>query len=846
MKNLLFLLLGAFLCTSVLASELWSGAVSFDGSDTSSTITLLTTDQIFYSSALADGDPRSLELTATDTLDSTKVAELFYDNSQTAVEGTASWNYEAPAYDNFSKSDVYELKETIVTSEGTEVLTRNVRILPEPACFVLFAILGGLLLARRKGALMLLVLTVASVGAFADVTVTSVTAKQAWPFKRSVVINYTLTSDNQSAMPVFAVDFYGTFDDGATTFKLNERGTLEKDGANGVLFEAGTHKVIWNPASDLTLKSSNLKIKVSATDVTSTADYLVFDLTTSSVRASSTGPNLSSDDCRKTELWMRRIEPGTFTMGSPSGEVGRDSDETQHSVELTEPYYIAVFETTQKQCEYITGSSHGGVHSGDTLPVEYICYNELRGDDKGSQWPNNNDVDEEYEGHLTFFYSIRNKFSGNFLFDLPTEAQWEYACRATTTTALNNNTDLLAPAEDEKMNVVGWYMYNSSNQTYPPAQKVGNAWGLYDMHGNVWEWCLDWYGEYGSGNVVDPKGPASGLTRVLRGGSWFQYAENCRSAERAGDFAPSNPGTDYFGFRIALLPPVKKYMVVDLSGGTGASSYPVSYLSSVPEGGWSDEYKTTKLVLRLVQPGTFTMGSPTTEVGRDTSANGELQHDVTLTKPYYIGIFETTQRQYELITGSDPADLNIGQKYPVEQVSYDMIRGTTQGKKWPENNNVDSGSFMGILRAKTGLTFDLPTEAQWEYACRATTTTALNSGKDLTNASVCPNMAEVGRYTHNTNDGKGNNFVEPGQYLVNNWGIFDMHGNLAELCLDYYADYSGSAAVTDPKGPSTGTLRVKRGGSWQDIASECRSARRVGVDSNFHNQGTGFRVVVEQ
>ena len=556
MKNLLFLLLGAFLCTSVLASELWSGAVSFDGSDTSSTITLLTTDQIFYSSALADGDPRSLELTATDTLDSTKVAELFYDNSQTAVEGTASWNYEAPAYDNFSKSDVYELKETIVTSEGTEVLTRNVRILPEPACFVLFAILGGLLLARRKGALMLLVLTVASVGAFADVTVTSVTAKQAWPFKRSVVINYTLTSDNQSAMPVFAVDFYGTFDDGATTFKLNERGTLEKDGANGVLFEAGTHKVIWNPASDLTLKSSNLKIKVSASEAT--------------------------------------------------------------------------------------------------------------------------------------------------------------------------------------------------------------------------------------------------------------------------------------------------YLVVDLSSGTSASSYPVSYLSSVPEGGWSDEYKTTKLVLRLVQPGTFTMGSPTTEVGRDTSANGELQHDVTLTKPYYIGIFETTQRQYELITGSDPADLNIGQKYPVEQVSYDMIRGTTQGKKWPENNNVDSGSFMGILRAKTGLTFDLPTEAQWEYACRATTTTALNSGKDLTNASVCPNMAEVGRYTHNTNDGKGNNFVEPGQYLVNNWGIFDMHGNLAELCLDYYADYSGSAAETDPVGPSTGTLRVKRGGSWQDIASECRSARRVGVDSNFHNQGTGFRVVVEQ
>ena len=560
MSKLLSLFIGALLCTTVLASELWSDAVTFDGSPITSTpITLLTTDQIFYSSALADGDPRSLELTATDTADSTKVAELFYDDSQTAVEGTASWNYEAPAYDDFSKSDVYELKETIVTSEGTEVLTRNVKILPEPACFVLFAILGGLLIARRKGALMLLVLTVASVGAFADVTVTSVTAQQAWPFKRSVVINYTLESNTQGAT-VFSVDFYGTFDDGETIFNLKDRGTLEKEGASGVLFEAGTHKVIWTPSSDLTIKSSNLKIKVSAADITSEATYLV----------------------------------------------------------------------------------------------------------------------------------------------------------------------------------------------------------------------------------------------------------------------------------------------VDISGGTSASSYPVSYLSSVPEGGWGDEYKTTKLVLRLVQPGTFDMGSPTTELGRDPSANGELQHPVTLTKPYYIGIFEMTQGQYKCITGNNPADRVIALDHPVNEVSYDMIRGTNQGQNWPTDNNVDSDSFMGILRAKTGLTFDLPTEAQWEYACRATTTTALNSGKDLTQTTACPNMAEVGRYTHNTTDGKGNYFVAPGQYLVNNWGIYDMHGNLAELCLDYYADYSGSEAVTDPKGPSTGTLRVQRGGDWEDIASECRSARRVGVDSNYHHQTFGFRVVVGQ
>ena len=847
MKNLLFLLLGALFCTSVLASELWSDAVAFDGSDTSSTITLLTTDQIFYSSALANGEPRSLTLTATDTVDSMKIASLFSDDSKTAVEGTASWNYEDSKYDDFSKSDIYQLKETIVTSEGTLNLTRNVRILPEPACFVLFAILGGLLIARRKGALTLLVLTIASAGVFADVTVTSVTAQQAWPFKRSVVINYTLTSNTQSAMPVFAVDFYGTFDDGETVFKLSDRGTLEKDGANGVLFEAGTHKVIWTPAANLTLKSNNLKIKVSATDVTSTATYLVFDLTTFSVRASSTGPDLTSDDCRTRELWMRRIEPGNFQMGSPSGELGRDTDETQHSVTITEPYYIGVFETTQKQFEYVTGRKNlPVVHSGDTLPAEYLCYNDLRGDTKGAQWPKNHEVDVTYLTKTNFFFAIRNKFSGNFLFDLPTEAQWEFACRAGTTTAWNNGEDITNVGEDQELSKLAWYYYTDGNLTHKGGTKTGNAWGLYDMHGNVWEWCLDWHASFDSTSVTDPKGAATGTTRVLKSGSYHKFAQYCRSAERDGEHAPTYAGDDNFGFRVAIHPPAKTYMVVDLSGGTSATSYPVSYMSSVPEGGWGDEYKTTKLVLRLIEPGTFTMGSPTTETGRDHNhPNRETQHTVTLTKPYYIGIFETTQRQYELIKGTNPADLNIGPKYPVEQVSYDMIRGSVQGKNWPTDNKVDSDSFMGVMRAKTDLTFDLPTEAQWEYACRAETNTALNSGKNLTSRTVCPNMAEVGRYTHNTNDGKGNNYTKPGLYMANNWGIFDTHGNLYELCLDWVDDFS-SSAQTDPVGPASGSGRAIRGGGWTCQAEECRAASRVPVDSNNHAQNIGFRVVVEQ
>ena len=121
-------------------------------------------------------------------------------------------------------------------------------------------------------------------------------------------------------------------------------------------------------------------------------------------------------------------------------------------------------------------------------------------------------------------------------------------------------------------------------------------------------------------------------------------------------------------------------MVIDLSGGPSATSYPVSYLNGVPDGGWTDEYKTTKLVLRRIEPGTFTMGSPTGEIGR--YADRETQREVTLTRAYYIGVFETTQRQWELVMGSSPSQY-AGALRPVESVSYEMIRGDNIGAGWP-------------------------------------------------------------------------------------------------------------------------------------------------------------------
>ena len=242
------------------------------------------------------------------------------------------------------------------------------------------------------------------------------------------------------------------------------------------------------------------------------------------------------------------IPAGTFTMGSPSSELGRTDYEIQHQVTLTQSFYMQTTEVTQGQWRSVMGSNPSGFTScGDDCPVEQVSWNDIQ----------------------SFLTAMSQRGEGSYR--LPTEAEWEYAARAGSTTALANGGITVSEscAYDPNLDAMGWYCgnsdvtysgcYNSSSYggptcagTHPVAGKQANAWGLYDMHGNVWEWCQDWYGSYPTSAVTDPTGPSSGSCRVLRGGSWFYNARYCRSAYRDLNYPYSR--NYYCGFRLVVLP----------------------------------------------------------------------------------------------------------------------------------------------------------------------------------------------------------------------------------------------------------------------------------------------------
>ena len=222
------------------------------------------------------------------------------------------------------------------------------------------------------------------------------------------------------------------------------------------------------------------------------------------------------------------IPAGSFTMGSPETEPGRDTSETQHEITITKSFYMQTTEVTQAQWQAVMNNNPAGSTSCDLCPIENISYSDIQ----------------------SFIININELGEG--FYRLPTEAEWEYTARSGAKTAFfNGEITSITCSIDPNLDEIGWFCGNSNGKTHPVAQKISNSWGLYDMNGNVWELCSDYYGNYPKESQIDPTGPLSGKSYVVRGGAWISNSKYCRSASRGS--MDINTKHNSIGFRLVKI-----------------------------------------------------------------------------------------------------------------------------------------------------------------------------------------------------------------------------------------------------------------------------------------------------
>jgi formylglycine-generating enzyme len=529
--------------------------------------------------------------------------------------------------------------------------------------------------------------------------------------------------------------------------------------------------------------------------------------------------------------------PGRFLMGSPPYESDRQwnySDEHQIEVTLTRGFWLGRYETTQDQWQkvmgtrlvdqlnklldklwwdaYEAGQSTRGIYNhrgptpnfgeGPNYPMYYVSHLEA------TEFCRKLTERERQEGRLPPGWEYR----------LPTEAQWEYACRAGTTTATAFGDKL----SSNQANFDGNFPYfgaqkgPSLRRTQPVGMYAPNGWGFYDMPGNVQEWCRDWFSGLPGG--TDPEVKFGDVSRVVRDGSWRCAGRICRSANRTAiDW--SDRSYD-IGFRVAIvLDPKPK------------APQPEPDPRPLPE---RMLVNSIGMQLAAIPAGKFLMGSPENEPGRPGRGRDEVdyewQHPVTVREPFYLGVYLVTQEQYQQTMGNSPA--YRPSYFSREGEGKDKVQEFEDTGKFPREN-VSWEEAQEFCRRLSDLpeekrwkrVYRLPTEAEWEYACRAGTSTPYYLGTDIT-----PGQANFGnRLGRTTPVGYYNN--------PNMFGLYDMHGNLLEFCQDLYAPYE-----KDLRDPNKLYSKVLRGGYWGIAGAACRCASRY--EGGPANMISGFRVVL--
>lgn len=571
---------------------------------------------------------------------------------------------------------------------------------------------------------------------------------------------------------------------------------------------------------------------------------------------------------------------GSFMMGSPEEEPFRKGNENRHEVTLTRGFWLGQYAVTQQQYKAVIGSNPSEI-PGIDYPVTNVKWREAY----------------EYCQQLNSLYG--HLLPPGFHFALPSESQWEYACRAGSQTGLYTGEDLNHSPSCSSLRNLAVYWYTRGPETlHRVGSKKSNSWNLYDMYGNTYEWCADYYGLYDTTPQVDPLGPSKGIKRVRRSCPSSGKALQCRSAYRSNEEPEEQSGLT--GFRVAVVydgsndsvcsgadqpksviadglakgadtettkatesclavsergngyeavkpslgccaqetsssnkpkiaeadqnsPAASSGLIADIGVEASSATNDVPKQTEVfqpkegencglflQKGGW--------LELIWCPAGSFDMGSPAEE----SAGEDEQQHRVNLSRGFWLGRYPVTRQQYNAVMRNS---VFTNETVPVSQITW-----------------IDACSFchelnkMNAGRLPEGYEFALPTEAQWEYACRAGTTSRLYSGANDSEAKSVDDLA----FSSANSGGK----TRPvGGKLPNEWGFHDMYGNVWEWCHDWYGDYP-EHEVFDPCGPKSGTERCRRGGSFYSQRDECRSAYRYHAAQNSSKMYIGMRVAL--